>query len=82
MIAAALLFILGVAALLVPELRAEPATWVFSAVLIGLALLRVMYVRPGPGAIQTARQVKFSRWLGYTSHDGTGEVDAREKRGD
>lgn len=82
MFSAAMLLILGLGALLVPELRAEPATWVFSAVLIGLAVLRVTFVRPGHGAMQTARQVKFNRWLGYTSHDGTGERDVREKRGE
>jgi hypothetical protein len=81
MATAAFLAILAIGALLVPDLRAQPATWVFSAILIGLALLRVTLASTGR-SIRTARQVKYSRWWGYTSHDGTAEVDVREKRGD
>ena len=81
MVSVALLLVLAIAALLVPELRAEPGTWVVSGVLVGLAFLRVIVGHSG-GAIRTARQVKYARWSGYTSHDGTGERDIREKRGD
>lgn len=80
MIAAALLVILAIGALLVSDLRAEPATWVFSGVLVIVAVLSLTIGRSG-GTIRTARQVKFARWWGYTSHDGSGERDIREKRG-
>jgi hypothetical protein len=73
--------LLGVGALLVPDLRDDPATWAFSGLMIALAVLRLTLGSTGR-SIRTARQVKYNRWWGYTSHDGTGAVDAREKRGD
>ena len=81
MVAAALIVLLAIGALLVPDLRAQPATWVISAGLIVLAVLLVTVGRSASPAIQTARQVKFLGWWGYTSHDGAGERDIREKRG-
>ncbi len=80
MAAAAILVFLAVGALLVPDLRAQTATWVVSAVFLAIAVLLLTIGRSG-GAIQTARQVKFSRLWGYTSHDGSGERDMQEKRG-
>lgn len=82
MVAAAFLIILATGALLVPDLRAEPATWVVSGVLVVLAVLLLTIGRSSSRVIQTARQVKYSGWWGYTSHDGTGERDMREKRGE
>jgi hypothetical protein len=79
MATAAFLLILAIGPLLVPDLRAEPAIWIISGVLVGLAVLRAMTGRRS--GIVTARQVKYSRWWGYTSHDGTGERDMREKLG-
>lgn len=81
MIGAGLLVLLAVGALLVPDLRAEPGTWVVSGILLLLAVWRVVIGRPG-GTLKTARQVKYSGPWGYGSHDGTGEGDAREKRGE
>ena len=80
-IGAAILVLLAVGALLVPELRAQPTTWIISGVLIVIAGL-IVFIGVKPGGHLTARQVKFGRWWGYTSHDGSGEVDIREKRGD
>jgi hypothetical protein len=82
MVAAAFLILLAIGALLIPDLRAEPGTWVVSSVLIGLAALLLTIGRSSSKAIQTARQVKYSGWWGYTSHDGSGERDIREKRGE
>lgn len=79
MATAAFLLILAIGPLLVPDLRAEPAIWIISGILVGLAVLRAMTDRRS--GIVTARQVKYSRWWGYTSHDGTGERDMREKLG-
>jgi uncharacterized membrane protein YfcA len=81
MVAATVLVVVAVGALLVPELRAEPATWAFAAVLIALAVVRFLGVA-GSSAIQTARQVRYLAWWGYTSHDSSGERDISEKRGD
>lgn len=80
MVAPALLIIFGIGALLVPDLRAEVGTWVVSGVLVLLAVAIVAFGRLGQ-ALLTARQVKFKQWWGYTSHDGTGEHDMREKLG-
>ena len=82
MAAAAIFVLIAVGALLVPDLRAEPATWVISGILIALAMATLTVGRDSPAAILSARQVKFARWWGYTSHDGRGERDIREKRGE
>jgi hypothetical protein len=82
MVAAAFLILLGVGALLIPDLRAEPGTWIVVGALIVLAVLLLTVGRTSSTAIQTARQVKYSGWWGYTSHDGIGERDIREKRGE
>lgn len=81
MVTVALLVILAIGALLVPDLRAEPGTWIFSVTLIATAVVLATRGRTGR-TLQTARQVKYWKWFGYTSHDGTGERDMREKRGD
>ena len=81
MAAAAIFIFIAVGALLVPDLRAEPGTWIVSGILVALAIGILTVGRDSPAAIQSARQVKFSSWWGYTSHDGAGERDVREKRG-
>lgn len=81
MIAVAVLLVLAIGPLLVPDLRGEPLIWIFSGVLIVLAVAITTVGHPR-SAILTARQVKFARWWGYTSHDGRGERDVREKRGE
>ncbi len=81
MAAAAIFVLLAVGALLVPDLRADPATWVISGILLALAVGILTIGRNSPTAIQSARQVKFARWWGYTSHDGAGGRDIPEKRG-
>lgn len=80
MAGAALLVVLAIGALLVPDLRAQPGTWIVSGVLVLLAVLRVAIGLPW-APLRTARQHKYMEWWGYGSHDGTGERDAREKRG-
>ena len=80
MVAPAILIILAIGALLVPDLRAEVGTWIVSGVLVLLAFVLLAFGRSGQ-TLLTSRQVKFKRWWGYTSHDGTGETDMREKRG-
>ena len=80
MVAPAILIILAIGALLVSDLRAEVGTWIVSGVLILLAVVLLAFGRSGQ-TLLTSRQVKFKRWWGYTSHDGTGETDMREKRG-
>lgn len=81
MLGAAILVILAIGALLVPELRAEPGTWIVSGVFIALAGV-ILVVGRARGTRVTARQLKYARLWGYTSHDGTGERDAREKLGE
>lgn len=80
MIGAAILVMLAIGVLLVPDLRAELWSWIFAGLLIAGALVMLTLGRPRR-TLRTARQVKFARWWGYTSHDGRGEIDIREKRG-
>lgn len=80
MVAAAFLVVLAVGALLVPDLRAEPGTWIVSGVLVVLAVLRLAF-GTSRATLRTARQEKYYKHWGSTSHDGSGERDTREKRG-
>ena len=80
MAASVLLAVVAVGVLLVPESREYLATWVFSGVLLVLAGLRLLGIS-GSSAIQTARQVRYSSFGGYNSHDGSGDRDVSEKRG-
>jgi hypothetical protein len=82
MVAAAVLVLLAIGALLVPDLRAQPGTWIVSGVLVMVAVILVTIGRSSSSAVQTARQVKYSTLWGYTSHDGSGERDVPEKRGE
>jgi hypothetical protein len=77
---AAFLVLVAIGPLLVADLRADPGTWIFSGVLIAIAVVYVV-INPPWSSLRTARQVKFFEWWGYTSHDGDGEQDTREKRG-
>lgn len=81
MAAAGLLVLLAIGVLLVPDLRASPGTWIFSGVLVVLAVLRLT-IGLSWAPLRTARQHKYYKWWGYGSHDGTGERDMREKRGE
>ena len=81
MIGATILVLVAIGVLLVPDLRAEPWSWVFAGILLTGAALMLTVGRPRR-TLRTARQVKFARWWGYTSHDGSGETDIREKRGE
>ena len=81
MISALMLVLLAIGVLLVPDLREGLWTWIFAAILLMGAALILAIGHPRP-TLQTARQVRFARWWGYTSHDGTGQRDHREKRGE
>jgi hypothetical protein len=83
MVAAIFLIVIAIAALLVPDLRAEVWTWIVAAALIAAAVLSIALGRPTVTLV-TSRQLKYRRgggW-GFTSHDGAGGRDVREKRAD